>query len=681
VKKHLNFLWLAAIIVALPFSQQIAQAQEPAQALKNVYANYFLFGSILSQTTMNSQANKDLVLKEFNSITPENELKPENVMVKNGSTDTDIKVDLGKAAGILEFCEKNNISVRGHTLVWHSQTPDWFFRVGFNDGGALADTATMNKRMESYIKNVFNAIKTRYPNLRLYAYDVVNEAFTNNGGGLRRPNGDTGGDSKWTEIYGNDQFIQNAFKYARLYAPETCKLYYNDYNEYMTDKTKDIVDLVTKIKAQGNIDGIGMQSHLDLRGGNDAFPDVNTYSAALKKFKETGLDIQVTELDVTMNGNSSDYLEKQAAYYKNIMKSIIDNGGNAVKAVVIWGVRDNESWHNNQYPLLWTGNGETFTTKPAYDTLVSLIPKSQWGDGSNPGIPEGSYRLTTRPSPYEGGSVTKDPDDPYYSSGSIVTLTASPAEGWNFAGWDGDISCNSSKSLEVVMDKNKDITAKFTPVIDLNKNLVANGDFTSKDNWDLNIGTDYGYSNADFSTSGNKATINVTQIGSNPWEPQLVQNNITLVQGMNYKITFKASASANRKIGLIIQKNGGGYDTYFEEKEVELTTASQPFEYVFKMNYTSDEGGRIGFQLGQATGTVTLSDVALNYVEDTSDEPSVVPCPDPTPIQRNRPALTASNAPATYYSLKGEPLGKTKPQKAGVYIVKQGYSVKKVVVR
>jgi len=671
LKKHTNFLLLATMIIALPFSQRIVQAQNYEQVLKNVYANYFMFGSILSQSTMNSTANKNLIIKEFNSITPENELKPDAVMVKTGSTDTDVKVDLSRASSILKFCENNGIWVRGHTLVWHNQTPDWFFKVGFNDNGALADTATMNKRMESYIKNVFTAIKTQYPNLKLYAYDVVNEAFTNNGGGLRKASGDTGGDSKWTQIYGNDTFIQNAFKYARKYAPETCKLYYNDYNEYMTDKTNDIVSLATKIKAQGNIDGIGMQSHLDARTGSDPFPNVTGYSTALKKFKDTGLEIQVTELDVTIDNNS--YLVNQAKYYKDIMKVIMETGGDAVKAVVVWGVRDNDSWRNSQYPLLWTGSGETFTPKPAYDTLVSLIPKAQWGDGSNPGVPAGNVRLIVRSSPIEGGTVTKTPDNSSYSSGSSVALTAEAKDGWAFIGWDGDVT-GTTASISVTMDANKNITAKFAPTADGTTNLVKDGKFSGtslNDVWKWNIGEYYGNASGDASVSNGKVTLNITNAGTDSYMPQLIQQGISLVQGMKYRLTFTASAGAARDLEVGFQQSADPWGTYVDST-FSLTTTDQTFTIEFEMNEESDQNVQLSFNVGGTgmTGTkVFISDVELVYLAGT------------TPIQKNRPQLTNSNSPAVYYSLKGEPLGYAKPQKAGVYIIKQGYSVKKVVVK
>ena len=261
-------------------------------------------------------------------------------------------------------------------------------------------------------------------------------------------------------------------------------------------------------------------------------------------------------------------------------------------------------------------------------------------------IPAGNFTLQIATSPSEGGTVNRNPKESSYAPGSTVTLTATPAADWKFAGWSGDASCNTSP-LTVIMDKNKVITAKFTPVVNLNKNLVTNGTFANKEGWTFNTGSSYGNSAGTFDASNNEAKINVTTIGTKAWEPQLVQNGITLVEGMNYKITFEASASAARKIGLIIQKAGGDYDTYFE-KDIDLTTTKQLISYEFKMEFPSDESGRIGFNFGQATGNITLSNITLHYLEEDTSTPSGVPCGDPSPVLKNR-------IPVTHFSL--QPLG------------------------
>lgn len=348
----------------------LMQAHAQSAGLKDIYANYFRFGSILNATTVGNAAVRQIVLDEFNSITPENEMKPDATIQKNGSTDTDVKVSLNRAASILKFCEDNNIPVRGHTLVWHSQTPDWFFRENFSDNGTYVSKTVMDQRMESYIKNIFEAIKIQFPKLNLYAYDVVNEAFANDAGSLRPAS-----ESKWSQIYGNDEFIQKAFEYARKYAPAATKLFYNDYNEYTPAKRDAIYNLALKIKAQGNIDGIGMQSHLDL-DQNYKYPSPDLYGQAVAKFASTGLEIQVTELDITNNNNPAGL----AVRYQEIMEKILAYKDN-VTAVVVWGIQDNQSWRSSGTPLLWNAQGQK---KAAYNSVASLIPESEWGDGDNP---------------------------------------------------------------------------------------------------------------------------------------------------------------------------------------------------------------------------------------------------------------------------------------------------------
>jgi len=334
-------------------------AKVEAQGLKDVYQDFFKIGNILNGTTSNNQNIKDLILREFNSITPENELKPDATMVQSGSTDDNIKVQLNTGARrILKFCEDNNISLRGHTLVWHAQTPAWFFRENLTNNGALVSQDIMNRRMESYIKNIFALIKKDFPNLNLYAYDVVNEAF--NDDGTLRQAGTGSGQSPWTQIYGNDQFIVNAFKYARMYAPDGCKLFYNDYNEYITGKRTAMYNLAMKLKAENIIDGLGMQAHLDM-----GYPDANLFGQAVAKFASTGLEVQITEFDITTS--TKDFVA-QGNKYRDIMKKILDYKS-SVTAFVIWGPQDNHSWRGDRTPTIFDSNGNR---KPAYDELYFL---------------------------------------------------------------------------------------------------------------------------------------------------------------------------------------------------------------------------------------------------------------------------------------------------------------------
>ncbi|MBR6599064.1 MAG: endo-1,4-beta-xylanase, partial [Oscillospiraceae bacterium] len=300
-----------------------------ADSLKGKFASCFKMGTSVSPHELSSGAS--FIKKHFNSITPENELKPDSLLQQQasiqGGDNTRAVVSLSRAAQTLKFCEDNNIGVRGHTFVWYSQTPDWFFREGFQSNGNYVSADIMNKRLENFIKDTFDLLKKEYPNLNVYAYDVCNELFLNDGGGLRPAGDQYSGGSNWTRIYGDDSFIINAFTYARKYAPAGCKLYINDYNEYIPAKTNDIYNIAMKLKEKGVIDGIGMQSHLDV-----SYPSAQVYKTALEKFLSTGLEVSITELDITTNGNFS----AQATLFKQIFEMAVEHA-DQIPSFTVWG--------------------------------------------------------------------------------------------------------------------------------------------------------------------------------------------------------------------------------------------------------------------------------------------------------------------------------------------------------
>ena len=320
-----------------------------------------------------------LAAKHFNgSVTVGNEMKPDSVLNKDAcqayveetGDDTNPQISFAAAKPVLEYCRKNNIPVRIHTLVWHSQTPDWFFKENYDPEGEWVSSDKMLLRMENYIKNYFELLTELYPDIDFYACDVVNEAWMEDGNPRQPGEQGSSGSAKsaWVQVFGDNSFIEYAFTYARKYAPEGCKLYYNDYNEYMDGKMNAIVEMATDLKEKGLIDGIGMQSHLDARQSLDAsFPSVNAYNKALDTYSQLGLDIQVTELDATIPENSDDqYYDVQADYYKGIWDSIVAHK-DYISAVIFWGITDDNSWRANQQPLLFD---ENFKAKPAFYAIT-----------------------------------------------------------------------------------------------------------------------------------------------------------------------------------------------------------------------------------------------------------------------------------------------------------------------
>lgn len=344
--------------------------QDDIASLKDAYSDYFKIGCSCTGSEFAQGATKDLIKKHYNSLTLGNELKPDSVLdqalsqkyVAETGDDTMPQISLNEADEILKFAGENKIPVRGHVLVWHSQTPDWFFKEGFQDDGDWVSKDVMLQRMENYIKNVFAALEEEYPTVNFYAWDVVNEAWLDNGvprtGGGQSENANYSG---WVKVFGDNSFIEPAFEYARKYAPANTKLYYNDFNEYMPQKTDAICKMALELKDKGLIDGIGMQSHLDV-----GFPNVSTYKKALEKFVETGLDIQVTELDITTSDTSEAGFEKQAEIYKGIMDACVEYA-DSISAVVFWGTTDDKSWRAAKTPLLFN---ENYTAKPSFYAIV-----------------------------------------------------------------------------------------------------------------------------------------------------------------------------------------------------------------------------------------------------------------------------------------------------------------------
>ena len=356
--------------------------QDDIASLKDAYSDYFKIGCSCTGSEFAQGATKDLIKKHYNSLTLGNELKPESILNKAATlasgSNTDPVINLASARTILNYCRDNNIPVRGHVLVWHSQTPDWFFKEGFQDDGDWVSKDVMLQRMENYIKNVFAALEEEYPTVNFYAWDVVNEAWLDNGvprtGGGQSENANYSG---WVKVFGDNSFIEPAFEYARKYAPANTKLYYNDFNEYMPQKTDAICKMALELKDKGLIDGIGMQSHLDV-----GFPNVSTYKKALEKFVETGLDIQVTELDITTSDTSEAGFEKQAEMYKGIMDACVEYA-DSISAVVFWGTTDDKSWRAAKTPLLFN---ENYTAKPSFYAIV---------EGKDPVVTTASTTETT----------------------------------------------------------------------------------------------------------------------------------------------------------------------------------------------------------------------------------------------------------------------------------------------
>lgn len=348
-----------------------AVEEKGSRILKEAFEEDFAVGVAVNMGTLNDSDRMSSVCSHFNSITMENEMKPDSLLdgaASEKSSDGMPEINTKKLDQILSRAKENNIPLRGHTLVWHNQTPEWFFSKDYEPSKGLAGKEEMRKRMEAYIKKVLTYCQDNYPGV-VYAWDVVNEAMADEGGYRTK--------SRWYDIYGDESYIEDAFTFARKYADPEVKLFYNDYNEYMPAKREMITATVKKLKEKGVLDGVGMQSHWDMD-----YPTTDLIDAALEKYGDIeGLEIQLTEIDMHNTDDSEEGLKAQADRYKEFFQTILraDRTSKAnITNVTFWGVTDEASWLTNfkgetSYPLLFQGEMEK---KPCYDSIIEAAGES-----------------------------------------------------------------------------------------------------------------------------------------------------------------------------------------------------------------------------------------------------------------------------------------------------------------
>ncbi|MBR6717996.1 MAG: endo-1,4-beta-xylanase [Oscillospiraceae bacterium] len=330
--------------------------------LKDIMGPYFRIGAGINAYEITDEKTQEFVLKNFNTLTAENEMKPEAIIQEvNG---TDVTVNLNGASNILKFAEENGIGVRGHCFVWYSQTPDILFR----DGQTYCDAETADARIDSMIGNTFKQLETYYPDLDLYAYDVCNEILQNEKGGLRKQSGDPNDISRWANVYGENSIghVLAGFRAARKYAPENCKLFLSDYNEYIPEKTEGLVNLAKQLMKEDLIDGIGMQAHLAT-----SYPDSELFESALKQFHALGLDVEITELDIIKGYQGTDAQRRRL--WKEIFKAAMTNA-DFISSVSFYTTSGITAWDADPETELfrYLGKDQGYRPLPAYYDVIAL---------------------------------------------------------------------------------------------------------------------------------------------------------------------------------------------------------------------------------------------------------------------------------------------------------------------
>ena len=338
------------------------------ESLWETYEDYFKVGTCMSATMLQNTELRKILRNDFNSVTAENEGKPEQILdqeacQKAAKTDqTEVVITTKPFEKLYDFAEANHIGVRHHTFVWYSQTPDWFFNKNYESNGTKVDRQTMLGRMENFIKETLDAINYRWPGL-VYAIDVSNEAVENHG--TRNNN------NNWYSVVGED-FVARAFEYAYKYKDEDQELYYNDFS-FDYDAQNCVYAVNTLLKEpieEGWIDGVGIQGHID----DDQ--NMDTVINDAKMIYEKGLKCQITELDLETRGNGDNKWEKQADAYKLLIKRVLESNYNEetdINAVIVWGITDNLSWKRSYNPLLFDQN---YAKKPAYYGFLEAIEEA-----------------------------------------------------------------------------------------------------------------------------------------------------------------------------------------------------------------------------------------------------------------------------------------------------------------
>ena len=340
-----KLLSLTMLIVMLQSALYMPAAAAPTGSrLRALVGTSFLIG-YAAATNFNNRSDsatyQSVASSEFNFVTPENAMKWDATEPNQGS------FNFGNADALVSFAQANTQKIHGHTLVWHSQLPSWVSAAGTS---SAALTTVMN--------NHINGVMNHWPDGTIYAWDVVNEAF--NEDGTRRS-------SPFQNVIGNG-FIETAFRTARA-ADATTKLIYNDYNvETVNSKSTAMYNMVSDFKSRGvPIDGVGLQMHLTSGG-----LDYNSLATNMARFAALGVEIYITEMDVRLTTPASQTdLNNQATIYANVLAKC--RAQPMCKGFQVWGIPDKDSWVMSTFPgtgvpLLFDDN---YNAKPAYYSVQS----------------------------------------------------------------------------------------------------------------------------------------------------------------------------------------------------------------------------------------------------------------------------------------------------------------------
>ncbi|MCL1843436.1 MAG: endo-1,4-beta-xylanase [Defluviitaleaceae bacterium] len=357
-------------------------------SLCKVFEKHFMFGNILSPHDWKDPEMLEMYKHHYNAVTAENSMKPLYISPEKGV----FKFD--EADKIVAWAEANNVTMIGHTLVWHAQSAAWLNR---NEDGSPLTRAEARANLEEFIKCYVG----RYSG-KIYSWDVINEAFIDSSGDkdftgnwreyIRRETDNKNAVGHWYLAYANgadsakgecgSDYVFDSFYFTRKYDPKAI-LYYNDYNEEFDHKNKVIPQMVNEINKQWSehpeydgrllIEGIGMQGH-----HNHIHTKVEKIRAALESFSKTGAKIAVTEMEFTYGSSaepakplSPEQSKAHAENFTALFKLYMEYS-DYIERITMWGKNDLQSWREWGSPTFFDANCQA---KETFHAVVALVDK------------------------------------------------------------------------------------------------------------------------------------------------------------------------------------------------------------------------------------------------------------------------------------------------------------------
>ena len=344
--KKIFFMLLGVALLSSCCNCNCHQSQaEQEPGLKDFTGKYFFLGTALNTDHIIGADIEGVqtTVKHFAAISPENCLKPEEVHPEEGRYEWTIP------DAYVEFGQKHGMFIHGHTLVWHSQCPDWFF---FDQNGDTASYDLLKQRLEDHIATIVGRYKGK-----IHSWDVINESVIE--GGLQRQ-------SKWYKILGDDLY-EIAFAAAAKADPDA-ELYLNDYNMTDPGRRERYVEIIKRLQSKGiKIDGMGLQGHWHLTR-----PELSEIQKSIDMFAELGLKVSISELDMSILPRRQQQITAAVDHNENFEQSLDPYKGNfpqeplhdwnyrmqeffqlfkdnadKIERVTVWGVTDQDSWLNN----------------------------------------------------------------------------------------------------------------------------------------------------------------------------------------------------------------------------------------------------------------------------------------------------------------------------------------------